>query len=186
MSLKIKYFAPVALICAGAVQAHTLDLSINNDAVALDYTTQIPKSELNLGAGLLHHEDLGDAYYGSLFVADNVNKQNGFLAGIGARYYFVDADEVDQDGTALGIGGFLNWDVPGVPNLSLRGDLYYAPEVLSFGEVEKFVDFSGRIQYRLIEQAWVYAGYRRARLSPEEGYNQNIEEGGMVGVMVWF
>lgn len=187
MSFKIKHLAPLAtLLAVGAVNAHTLDLAINDDAVGFDFTTQIPKSELNLGAGLLHHQDLGDAFYGSLFVADNVNKQSGILAGIGARYYFIDADEIDQDGTALGIGGFMNWDVPGVPNLSLRGDLYYAPDVLSFGEVEKFVDFSGRVQYRLIEQAWVYLGYRRARVSPEEGNNQNIDEGAMIGVMVWF
>ncbi|HLT64303.1 MAG TPA: YfaZ family outer membrane protein [Pseudohongiella sp.] len=187
MSFKIKHLAPLAtLLAVGAVNAHTLDLAINDDAVGFDFTTQIPKSELNLGAGLLHHQDLGDAFYGSLFVADNVNKQSGILAGIGARYYFIDADEIDQDGTALGIGGFMNWDVPGVPNLSLRGDLYYAPDVLSFGEVEKFVDFSGRVQYRLIEQAWVYLGYRRAKVSPEEGNNQNIDEGAMIGVMVWF
>lgn len=187
MSFKIKHLAPLAtLLAVGAVNAHTLDLAINDDAVGFDFTTQIPKSELNLGAGLLHHQDLGDAFYGSLFVADNVNKQSAILAGIGARYYFIDADEIDQDGTALGIGGFMNWDVPGVPNLSLRGDLYYAPDVLSFGEVEKFVDFSGRVQYRLIEQAWVYLGYRRAKVSPEEGNNQNIDEGAMIGVMVWF
>ena len=176
----------VACGVATSAQAHTVDLGINDDAVALDFTTQIPKSELNLGAGLLHHDDKGDLFYGSLFVADNVNKQSGVLAGIGARDYFIDADLIDQDGTALGIGGFLNWDVPSVPNLSLRGDLYYAPKVLSFGEIEKFVDFSARVQYRIIEQAWVHAGYRIAEAGPEEGPDQDIDEGLFFGLMIWF
>src|SRR5690606_38648760 len=116
----------------------------------------------------------------------NVNKQSGVLAGIGARYYFIDADLIDQDGTALGVGGFLNWDVPSVPNLSLRSDLYYAPKVLSFGEIEKFVDFSARVQYRIIEQAWVHAGYRIAEAGPEEGPDQDIDEGLFFGLMIWF
>lgn len=176
--------ASTMTVCAA--QAHTFDLAINQDAVGVDFTTQIPKSELNVGGGLLHHEDNGDAFYGSVFVADNVNKQNGILAGVGARYYFIDADEINQDGTALGLGGFINWDVPGVPNLSLRGDLYYAPDVLSFGEIETYADVSARVQYRLIEQAWVHAGYRRAKVSPEEGRDTNIDEGGFLGLMVWF
>lgn len=171
---------------AASVQAHTIDLGINDDAVALDYTTQIPKSALNVGAGFLHHDDNGNAIYGSLFVADNVNKQSGVLAGIGARFYFLDADRIDQDGTSFALGGFLNWEVPGVPNLSLRGDLYYAPDVLSFGEIENFIDFSARIQYRVIEQAWLHAGYRFAEVSPEEGRDQKIDEGLFIGLMLWF
>lgn len=176
----------VACGTAASVQAHTVDLGINDDAVALDYTTQIPKSALNVGAGFLHHNDNGDAFYGSLFVADNVNKQSGILAGLGARFYFIDADKIDQDGTSLGLGGFINWDVPGVPNLSLRSDLYYAPDVVSFGEIEKFVDFSARVQYRIIEQAWLHAGYRLAEASPEEGRDQKIDEGLFFGLMIWF
>jgi hypothetical protein len=176
----------VASSMAAFAQAHTLDLAIGNDAVSLDYTTQIRKSELNLGAGVLHHKDNGDMAYASLFVADNVNKHSGVLAGLGGRYYFIDADLIDEDGTALGLGGFLNWDLPTVPNVSLRGDLYYAPDMLTFGEFESFYDFSARIQYRLIERAWIHAGYRRAEASPEEGRDQNIEEGGFVGLMIWF
>ena len=173
-------------LAASVAHAHTFDLAINQDAVGLDFTTQIPKSELNLGGGLLHHEENGDAYYISAFVADNVNKQSGLLAGLGARYYFIDIDETDQDGTALGLGGFINWDIPGVPNLSLRGDFYYAPDVLSFGEIETYGEASVRVQYRLIEQAWVHGGYRRAKASPEEGRDTNIDEGGFVGILVWF
>ncbi len=187
MFSRTKIYAVVAAtFIAGTAQAHTLELAINRDAVALDFTSQIPKSALNVGGGLLHHDDNGDAFYASAFVADNVNKQNGILAGVGARYYFVDADEIDQDGTALALGGFLDWDIPGVPNLSLRGDLYYAPDVLSFGEIETYVDGSIRLQYRLIEQAWIHGGYRRAKASPEEGHDVNIDEGGFFGILVWF
>lgn len=182
---KIFVFIAAAL-AATIAQAHTFDIALNQDAVGLDFTTQIPKSELNLGAGLLHHQDDGDVFYGSLFVADNVNKETGILAGLGARFYFINADKIDQDGTALGLGGFINWDIPTVPNLSVRSDLYYAPDVLSFGEVKTYTDFSARVQYRLIEQAWVHAGYRRAKVDPEEGRNQNIDEGAFVGLMLWF
>lgn len=166
--------------------AHTLDLNLNNDAVALDYSTQVEKSEINVGAGLLHHQDNGDVYYGSFFVADNVNKQNGLLAGIGGRFYYVDADKSDDSGTALGIGGFINWDVPTVTNLSLRSDIYYAPDVLAFDDLEGYLDFSARVQYRIIEQAWLYLGYRNTEAKTEAPGKAKIDEGGHLGVMIWF
>lgn len=167
-------------------QAHTLDLNLNNDTVALDYTTQIQKSEVNVGAGLLHHQDNGDVYYASFFVADNVNKQNGLLAGIGGRAYYLDADPSDDNGTAVGLGGFVNWDVPTVTNLSLRSDFYYAPDVLAFDELEGYLDFTARVQYRLIEQAWVYLGYRYAEAKTEGPGKAKFDEGAHVGIMLWF
>ena len=167
-------------------QAHTVDLNLNDDVVALDYTTQLDKSELNVGAGLLHHQDNGDVYYGSFFVADNVNKQSGLLAGIGGRAYYFDIDRSDESGTAIGLGGFLNWDVPTVTNLSLRTDMYYSPDVLSFDEVKGYLDFTARIQYRVIEQAWIYLGYRNAEAKTDAPGKAKLDEGGHLGIMLWF
>jgi hypothetical protein len=183
---QIQVLAAFVYLLGSAAQAHTLDLSLNNDAVALDYNTQIDKSELNVGAGLLHHQDKGDAYYGSLFVADNVNKQSGILAGIGGRLYYLDSDKSNQSGTALGLGGFVNWEIPSVTNLSIRSDFYYAPDVLAFDEIERYLDFTARVQYRIIEQAWVYVGYRNAEVKAEFGGKQTIDEGGHLGLMIWF
>ncbi len=176
----------LGLAASAVARAHTLDLNLNNDTVAVDYTTQIQKSEVNIGAGLLHHQDNGDVYYGSFFVADNVNKQSGLLAGIGGRAYYVDADRSDENGTAVGLGGFVNWDIPTVTNLSLRSDLYYAPDVLAFDELEGYMDFTARVQYRLIEQAWVYLGYRYAEAKTESPGKSKLDEGGHLGVMIWF
>jgi len=178
--------AGILAFSATTAQAHTLDLNLNNDTVAVDYTTQIQKSEINIGAGLLHHEDRGDVYYGSFFVADNVNKQNGLLAGLGGRAYYIDADRSDDNGTAIGLGGFVNWDVPTVTNLSLRSDFYYAPDVLAFDELEGYLDFTARVQYRLIEQAWVYLGYRYAEAKTEAPGKAKLDEGAHVGIMFWF
>ena len=108
------------------------------------------------------------------------------LAGIGARGYYIDAKLRDAKGTALALGGFLNYEIPTVPNLSVRADAYYAPDVLSFDEIQRYSDLSARVQYRIIEQAWVYLGYRRADVNPDRGHSQKIDEGGYVGLMLWF
>lgn len=179
-------FSIAMLLASAQVRSHTLDFSLNNDAVGVDFTTQMTKSELNFGAGLLHHQDNGDVYYGSLFVADNVNKQSGILAGLGGRAYFIDADRTDESGTALGLGGFINWEIPSVPNLSLRSDLYYAPDVLSFDEINGYIDFTARIQYRLIEQAWVYLGFRHAEAKTDAPGKTKLDESGNIGLMLWF
>ena len=184
--ISLNAFALICLVLSTELFAHTLDLSLNNKAVGLDWTTQLSESELNLGAGLLHHQDNGDVYYGNIFVADNVNKQAGILAGIGGRVYYIDADKRNASGTAVGLGGFLNWDIPSITNLSIRSDLYYAPDVLAFDEVKRYVDFSARIQYRIIEQAWLYVGYRNAEMKPSRGSDQTMDEGGHLGVMLWF
>lgn len=182
----VKLLALSSLLYSTFATGSTLDLNLNNDAVQIDFSTQITESELNLGGGLLHHQDNGDVYYGSVFVADNVNKQAGILAGIGGRLYYMDADKGDASGSALGLGGFINWEIPSVTNLSIRSDFYYAPDVLAFDEVKRYSEFSARVQYRVIEQAWVYVGYRKAEMKPDGGSAQTFDEGGHLGVMLWF
>lgn len=179
-------FVLISFFASAQLHSHTLDLSLNNKAVFVDWTTQLPDTELNLGAGLLHHQDNGDVYFGNIFVADNVNKQAAILAGVGGRVYYIDSDKGDNTGTAIGLGGFINWEIPTVPNLSIRSDLYYAPDVLSFDEVERYLDFSARVQYRIIEQAWLYVGYRNAEVKPTAGSDQTMDEGGHLGLMLWF
>ncbi len=187
-NIRKQYLVTLTLaMFSASVSAHTLDLTLNNKAVGLDYSTQVTEAGLNVGGGLLHHEDNGDAYYGSLFVADNVNEQSNLLAGIGARFYYLDEDEGDLSGTAVGIGGFINWEIPAVPNVSLRTDIYYAPDVLAFDDISRYLDFTVKIQYRIIEQAWLYIGYRNAEMeSASNGNDFEIDEGGHLGIMLWF
>ena len=179
-------FILLLVLLSLTTHAQTLDFHLNNDAVSLDYTNRLTDSALNLGGGLLHHQDNGDAFYGSLFVADNINKQSNLLAGVGGRLYYINTDSPDIKGATVSLGGFINYDIPSITNLSLRGEIYYAPDVLSFDDVEKNLDLSIRIQYRIIEQAWVYLGYRNAEVSPVHGDNRTIDEGGHVGLMLWF
>lgn len=176
----------ITILFSLSAQAHTVDFHLNNDAVSFDYTNRLTDSALNLGAGILHHQENGDSYYGSLFVADNINKQSNLLAGVGGRLYYINMDSPNIQGATLSLGGFINYDIPNITNLSVRGDIFYAPDVLSFDDVEKNLDLSVRVQYRIIEQAWVYLGYRHAEVSPVRGPDQTIDEGGHIGLMLWF
>lgn len=182
------HFSLLLSLALLSLTAHsqTLDFHLNNDAVSLDYTNRLSDSALNLGAGILHHQDNGEAFYGNLFVADNINKQSNLLAGVGGRLYYINADSPDIKGTTVSLGGFINYDIPNITNLSVRADIYYAPDVLSFDDIEKNLDMSVRVQYRIIEQAWVYLGYRNAEVRPVHGNEQTIDEGGHVGLMLWF
>lgn len=168
--------------------AQTLDLTLNNSAVAIDYSARMSDSELNLGAGFIHNEDKGDAYYASLFVADNVNMQSNFLAGVGGRIYYVEEDKFELSGIAVGVGGFLNWEIPAAPLVSVRADFYFAPDVIAYEDLSGLMDFSARIQYRIIERAWVYLGYRTLEVSPleDEGPDRKIDDSANVGIMIWF
>lgn len=183
--------ASMALTASAASHAHTLDLSINNEAVALDYATQMEGTASNFAVGTLHHQDNGSAIYAGLFVADNINKQKGLLAAIGARGYYIDGDYKESSGAAVALGGFVDYEIPQVPNLSVRADLYYAPDVLSFENLSNYTDLRARVQYRLIEQAWVYVGYRNAYLKRDAGRNQGdktrtLDEKANFGLLIWF
>lgn len=140
--------------------AHELNLSLNDSAVRLGYAAEVGNG-LRLEAGWLGDSDEGDVWHGSFLVTGDAAPGGQKLkAGVGVRLAYLDGDGGDREGYALGIGGSLRWAIPRYDRFAVYGEYYWAPEILSGGDAEKYVDGTIRLGYSVTKQAEVYVGAR--------------------------
>jgi hypothetical protein len=151
----------VALSFTGTTAvAHEIDLSLNADALRLSYATAVGDG-LRIDGGYLGDSDEGDVVHAGFQVVGDAAPGNQKLeAGIGGRLAYLDGDGSKREGYALGLGGSVRWPVPRYNRFAVSGELYWAPDLLTGGDADEYVDGTVRVGYSVTRQADVYVGAR--------------------------
>lgn len=176
----------LALCCAQAV-ADEVDLSFNADAARLQYVRDLRSNNLNLDAGWLHHTDNGNVVHVGLHLADMASGgSNPLQAGLGGRIVYSNGDLSNQDGFAVPIGGYLRYTIPRFNRVSVAGEIYFAPKVLSLGDAEKYEEYAFRVGYNLMREADIYVGARYVKGEYKKASDARYDTGMHLGITLRF
>lgn len=112
----------------------------------------------------------------------------GATAGVGVRGFFADRTHFDGGGVAL--GGQVDYYFPRFNRVGMSANIWYAPGVLVPGDYQRYLQYGADLNYRVLRQATLYAGYRRVLL-PVEGTRYNLvahapDQGWHIGLRVDF
>ena len=149
----------LAFFLSFSAGAATLNFNISDEAFLVRYA-QDSSNGMQLDYGLLRHED--DAYVGSLglHLVDNAaTETEPFQVGLGGRLQLVDTE--GPSGGAISIGAWGRYNLPGADRFALAGNIHFAPDVTSFGDVEDFLEYGIRAEYEVLRNGSLYMGYRK-------------------------
>lgn len=186
--------AAVLLTCAAAVPAQTLDLNVSNDSAQFRYiildrdSSGFGSKEVDLGL-VYTTDDAIVGMFGAQLVAEAGSRTPGLDAGLGLKLFGANADVDGRDDVslfALTLGGQLRFVPPPWPRIGVSLEGFFSPDVVTFGDADKFAYLSSALEYRVLPQAMVYLGYRKMRAGLEEGGNVTVESGGHLGFQLEF
>ncbi|MFK8014683.1 MAG: YfaZ family outer membrane protein [Gammaproteobacteria bacterium] len=175
-----------ALSCVAA-QADRLDLDLNDDAARLTYSHPFEARKTQIDGSWLHHQDRGDVVAVGFHITGNAASQERPInAGLGGRVMYLDASGFDATGSALAVGGFFDAKIPNYNRFGVGGHLYFAPDVLAFGDSSEVLDLSVHGSYSILRQGEVYVGLRNVRSDFKGGGSLNFDTGLHVGFRLNF
>lgn len=169
----------LGLLAALPAQASDLGLDFNSHSFNIYANTALGRfvpntANAELGAGFLFDDqNEGDHLkflHGDLLATGGLGVP-GATGGIGLRGFYGDREHFSGGG--LAIGGRVAYYFPQYDRLGLSGSLWYSPSVLTGGNFQHYFEYDFDINYQVLRQATVYAGYRRLEL-PVEGPEANI------------
>ena len=158
----------VLSLFAGLASAQTthraFDINVNDDAARAALFLRAGNPMLLADLGWLHHQTRGDAIHLGIHLVDEAsNGKDSLQAGLGVRFVYTQPDNALVDGSALALGGFVRYVLPNANRFNIVGYLYYAPDVVSFGDVVEYYDVGARIGYNVVRDADVYLGVRSTK-----------------------
>ena len=170
------------LLAAPLTHAADASLALSNKTVAVDYTSQPIGQGLEMTAGFLHHSDNGNLGSFGLQASQQVNP--GLAASVGGKLVFIQNDV--KNAWALALGGQVDWAVPSVPQLHVGAHAWYAPGVTSFNGADNLHDIGASVSYRVLNNAEVFAAYRRVRVDYDQKGGKTVQSGPLFGMKLFF
>lgn len=187
-----KAFFAAALLLSTTAGAEKLDLNISGDAVRAALSGPLSfgqRDNARYDIGYLYSDDRDarlNIGHAALMVSGDAGARNANVqVGLGLRAAGI--DQRGGSGGAVSVGGDFDLRLPDFNRLGLVGYVFYAPGVLAFGDVERYIDAAITLDYELIRDASVYAGYRQVRVDVEDiGGSDLRDNGAIVGLRLRF
>ena len=166
-------------------------MTLSNDSAQFRYITHsnagFGDSEIDFGV-LYTNSDEVMGMLGLMVVDDAGSGSPGLKVGLGIKAFTVSATKAgDFDAAALSLGAELNYTLPGFSDrLALNGQIFYAPDIVSFMDANRYMYSTARIEYEVLPQAVVYLGYRRVRIGLSAMPSVTLDSDTHLGVQFYF
>lgn len=183
-----RIFALSLLTASTAAMADAVDVNLRDNSAQLQYIASmghdtLGKADMHAGIVYVDKENLlGDL---GITVRDEVGKNApGLSVGVGIKV--LTAKAKNNHASALALGGMARYSPLPDRRFGIIAQLYYSPNIVTFGNADRYTETVARLEYEIIPQAAVYLGYRRIKFGFESISDVILEEGAHLGVRIMF
>ena len=174
------------ILGSSIVNASTAGVSLTNSTVKGDVTLSMGTFGIDAGMSYDKDESVTTAHLG--FGVEDSDTSGPLQVGLGARVYGIDADKQNDKDTsvAVALGGWYRYTIPEANRISLYGSLYYAPEVLSFTNLDHMYVYELRAEYMTMRNARAYISYGKTAIIYDDNTRKEANNGFAIGATVDF
>lgn len=181
-------------LAATPAQAEGLDINLSSHALRGQFSGSISNLfprlsglyEMGVLAGEVEEREYYQGHAGLLVSGDAGAEQANVVAGLGGRLAVLDVDDVDVTGGALALGGMVEARLPAFNRIGAVVYAYGAPEASSFGDFDGYIEYAVGLDYQVLRNASLYAGYRQLKVDSKDFGNLTIDNGWHLGLRLTF
>lgn len=180
-------YAAALFLAMGSAQATDLSFDLNDAEVRGNIAMPLTEANYYVIADVLYSEgskiddfDLDDqtmTLAGGFLLHQPLNEVLSFK--FGGKAVAVNSEELDDTLVGLPLGGELQFTLETSQNIIyFNGYAFYAPDIISFGDMESYSEFGFEVEYPFSNQLSAYAGYRFINVNLDEtqfGGADNLE-----------
>jgi len=169
--------------------ADAVDVNLRDNSAQFQYFASMGHQSMgksDMHAGVIYDDSknmLGDL---GLIVRNEMGDRSpGVSVGVGFKGLVARAADINV--AAIALGGLIRVAPLADHRFGIIGQLYYAPNIVTFGKADRYIETGARIEYEIIPQAAAYVGYRKIMFGIENSSTDaTMDEGGFVGVRIKF
>ena len=172
--------------------ADAFDINLSNDVAQFQYIA--PMGNVGQGkseghAGFLYNDKDNLLVDAGVLVSNEGD--SSALASIGIGIKGVAAKIEKNDSAALALGAQIRITPADDRKFAIVARAYYAPNIVTFGDAEKYFEAIVRAEYNIMQNASAYVGYRKISFDvvlppPFPVTEVDLDEGIHVGVRIAF
>jgi hypothetical protein len=192
VALSLLSISTMATVSTTAM-ADTIDINLRDTSAQFQYKSSmgrdaLGKTEFHVGVLYVDKNNLLSDF--GLLVKDELgDNAPGFSVGIGIKGLVAKVkgnNPTTSNASALALGGLVRYSPPATERLGIVGEVYLSPNIVTFGDANRYVETGVRMEYEVIPQAVAYIGYRRIAFGIKTQSDTILDEGVNLGVRISF
>ncbi|MCB5160323.1 YfaZ family outer membrane protein [Marinomonas algarum] len=174
------------ILGSSVVAASSAGVSLTNETVKGDLNVNMGSFGLNVGLSRDDDTDSTTGYVGATI--EDSDTSGPLQAGLGIRLNAIDNNRPNDNDLSLAVslGGWYRYTLQKANRVSIYGSLYYAPEVLSFNDLDHTYNYEFRLEYMTMRNARAYVSYGETVTIYNDGSRKEINDGVAFGANVIF
>ncbi len=172
--------------------ADTVDINLRDTSAQFQYISSLgrdPLGNTKFHMGVLYvnrNNMLGD--FGLVVQNELGDNAPGFSVGVGIKGLVakVSNGPINNNTSAIALGGLVRYSPPATRRLGIVGEVYVSPNIVTFGDANRYLEANARLEYEVIPQAVAYIGYRTIQFGLNNQPNATLDEGVNLGVRISF
>ncbi len=196
----LKKLALTALIVTSAMAMHQGEININDKDLEVQLrfdmgqfnemtepdTVFVGFRYLNADEDNSDYNEDPDLFGVNFLMRQPMRTNNALTLGLGVKFEYTDLGNEDFMALPLGLEGSYLLPFEGLVPIYLNGNIYFAPEVLSFKEAERYFEYKISVDAEIIDNGRITAGYRNIETKYEGVGSKDLNSGPFVGFKVAF
>lgn len=170
------------------VLADTIDINLRDSSAQFQYRASMGRDTLGrseLHAGYLYTNKNNSLVDMGILVQDEVGSSApGVTVGVGLKGLI--AKTQNNNATALAIGGLVRFSPLSDTRFGITGLVFLSPNIVTFGDANRFTETGVKLDYEVIPQAVAYLGYRKIKFNLKLSPDVILDEGVHIGVRISF
>ncbi len=185
----LRCLVTLSLLAASSTSfAEALDINLRDKSAQLQYqfskgSDALGKSDFHIG-GLFTNDNNMFADFGILVKNEVGGNAPGVSLGVGIKG--LTARVKPNNIWALSVGGQARYSPPTDTRFGLVGEFYFSPNIVTFGDADRYYETGVRLEYAVTPRAVAYLGYRKIKFGLKSGVDTTLDDGGHIGVRVMF
>lgn len=191
MLLSRVFLALLLLLTGSLALADSIDINLNNSAAQLKYNASasgIGDGNAEIQGGVLLNDTNDMLSEVGLMILSPGGEEGGLSAGGGLKGVYA---KQTQNGTTnnfavIAVGAHVDYTLPGTTPISLVGEYFGSPKIISFADAERFNQYGIRLELAASPQAKIYLGYREIGFGIKATGSIIFDMGTHVGMVISF
>ena len=169
--------------------ADTLDIGLSNTTAQFKYGVPSGVSSKSEVYAELMYSNVNSVIGGLGLLVANDESKAGLTLGFGIKAVAgsVKATPTRNNASSAALGVQVRYELPAERRVAIAGELYYGPEIITFGDAKRYQQYGARVEFSASPQVQVYAGYRKSYFTLKAtGADSVVINGPHVGMQLSF
>lgn len=184
-----RLFALSLFAASSNVLADSVDLNVRDTSAQFQYSASMGRDTLGkseIHVGFLHANNASTMGDLGILVKDEVGSNApGVTVGVGIKALVAKVQNT-KGSTAVAIGGLVRLAPFSDTRFGIVGSVYLSPNIITFGDADRYSEYVAKLDYEIIPQAVAYIGYRKIMLGLKLAPVAVMDEGAHLGVRISF